>query len=260
VHEGRRGSRPVVGLRVLLSVLLPVLLVPALVGCDVGLPREVGPRGVDGLVVPTPSPDPDDFAEEIDNPWLPLVPGSTWRYRVTAGGEVEETVTVTVTDQVREVAGVTATVVRDVVTDADGEVVEDTRDWFAQDVEGNVWYLGEDTVSFEDGRPSSEGSWEAGVDGAEAGLAMPAVPRVGDGYRQEWAAGEAEDQARVLALDASRATPYGGWDDLLQTEDTTPLEPDVLEHKFYARGVGLVLEENPGDDEVVELVSFSAGP
>jgi hypothetical protein len=161
---------------------------------------------------------------------------------------------------VREVAGVPATVVRDVVTDAEGEVVEDTRDWFAQDVEGNVWYLGEDTVSFEGGRPTSEGSWEAGVDGAQAGLVMPAVPRVGDGYQQEWAEGEAEDRARVLSLDASRATPYGGWDDLLQTEETTPLEPDVLEHKFYARGVGLVLEESPGGDEVVELVSFREGP
>lgn len=228
-------------------------------GCGVGAPRSIGPQGIDGLEVPTPSPDPADFVAEVDNPWLPLVPGSTWRYEVSVGGEVEETVVVTVTDEEREVAGVTATVVRDVVRDADGTLVEDTRDWFAQDVDGNVWYLGEDTTSYEARKPTKEGSWEAGVDGAQAGLVMPARPRVGDGFRQEYDAGEAEDQARVLDVAASRETAYGSWTDLLLTEDTTPLEPDVLEHKFYARGVGLVLEENLGDDEVTELVEYS-GP
>jgi hypothetical protein len=228
-------------------------------GCGVGAPRSIGPQGIDGLEVPTPSPDAADFVAEVDNPWLPLVPGSTWRYEVTVGGAVEETIVVTVTDEVREVAGVTATVVREVVRDADGELVEDTRDWFAQDRDGNVWYLGEDTTSFETARPTSEGSWEAGVDGAQAGLVMPARPRVGDGFRQEYYPGEAEDRARVLDVSASRETAYGSWTDLVQTEDTTPLEPEVLEHKFYARGVGLVLEENLGDGEVTELVEY-AGP
>ena len=234
------------------------LLVVGLAGCAAGAPRPVEPSGVDGLVIPTPSPDPGDFVEGVDHPLLPLAPGSVWRYESRVDGEIDETIEVTVTDDVREVAGIPATVVRDVVTDADGRVVEDTYDWFAQDTAGNVWYLGEDTTSFEGGKPSTEGSWEAGVDGAQAGLVMPATPRVGDGFQQEYDEGRAEDQGRILDLAASRTTSYGSWDDLLQTEDTTPLEPDVVEHKFYARGIGLVLEENPASDEVVELVDFTS--
>jgi hypothetical protein len=149
--------------------------------------------------------------------------------------------------------------VRDVVTDADGEVVEDTHDWFAQDRDGNVWYLGEDTTSYEDGTPSTEGSWEAGVDGAEAGLVMPAEPRVGDGFQQEHLDGVAEDRARVLDVAASWRTPFGTWDDLLETEDTTPLEPDVVERKYYARGIGLVAEVDDTEGQVTELVDFTAG-
>jgi hypothetical protein len=214
---------------------------------------------VDGLVIPTPSPDPADFVEGVDHPLLPLAPGTVWRYESRVDGEVEETIVVTVTDDVREVAGIPATVVRDVVTDADGRVVEDTYDWYAQDTAGNVWYLGEDTTSFEAGTTSTEGSWEAGKDGAQAGLVMPATPRVGDGFQQEYAEGSAEDRGRILDLAASRTTSYGSWDDLLETEDTTPLEPDVVERKFYAPGIGLVLEENPSSGEVVELVDFTSG-
>ena len=154
------------------------------------------------LEIPTPSPDPGDFVERIDNPWLPLLPGAEWVYESTEG----ETITVTVTDRTREVAGVTTTVVRDVVTDEDGEVVEETDDWFAQDRAGNVWYFGEDTVEYggpDRRRPDTSGSWEAGVDGAEAGIAMLARPRRGDGYEQEHAEGEAEDRATVLELDGS---------------------------------------------------------
>lgn len=227
--------------------------------CGVGEPPVSDPTGVDGLVVPTPSPDPADFTQEVDNPWLPLLPGSTWRYEVRVDGRTEETVTVTVTDDVRRVAGVDATVVRDVVTDVAGRVVEETFDWFAQDRAGNVWYLGEDTTSYEHGRPSTEGSWEAGVDGALAGLVMPAEPRVGDGFQQEWLPGVAEDRAEVLEVSASRTTAFGSWDDLVLTEDTTPLEPAVVEHKLYADGVGLVLEESPGGEEIVELVAFTPG-
>ncbi|PVG84753.1 hypothetical protein DDE18_03910 [Nocardioides gansuensis] len=227
--------------------------------CGVGAPPVSDPTGVDGLVVPTPSPDPADFVREVGNPWLPLLPGSTWRYEVRVDGEVEETIEVTVTDDVRRVAGVDATVVRDVVTDAEGKVVEETLDWFAEDRAGNVWYLGEDTTSYERHRPSTEGSWEAGVDGAMAGLVMPAEPRVGDGFQQEWLPGVAEDRAEVLDVSASRTTAFGSWDDLVLTEDTTPLEPDLVEHKLYAHGVGLVLEESPAGDEVVELVAFTPG-
>jgi hypothetical protein len=244
-----------------LRPLLPgagVLLCGLLAACG-GAPVEVDPGGVDGLVVPTPSPDPADFVAGIDNPYLPLRPGSEWVYEVT--GEEPGTITVTVTDETRVVAGVTATVVRDVVTDADGDVVEDTYDWFAQDRDGNVWYLGEDTTAYDRrGRPDTEGSWEAGVDGARAGLAMPATPRLGDGYRQEYDPGEAEDRATVLALDEVRQVGGVLYDDLVVTEDTTPLEPGLVERKYYAPGTGLVYEETTsGGEEQVELVSYTRG-
>ncbi|GAA1478434.1 hypothetical protein GCM10009623_28800 [Nocardioides aestuarii] len=237
--------------------LAPALLAVLLLGGCGGAPEEIGPTGVDGLEVPTPSPDPADFVDRIDNPWLPLVPGSEWVYESTGDEGERETVTVTVTDETRVVAGVTTTVVHDVVTDARGRVVEDTYDWFAQDTAGNVWYFGEDTTAYEGRRrrPTTEGSWEAGVDGAEAGLAMPATPRVGDGYRQEYDAGAAEDQARVLAVGETRTVAGTTYDDLVVTEDTTPLEPGLVEVKYYARGTGLVLEETvSGGEERVELV------
>ena len=215
------------------------------------------PTGVDGLEIPTPGLTASDFVPRVDNPWLPLVPGNEWVYQATSS-EGEETITVTVLDETRKIGGVTATVVHDVVTDAEGELVEDTFDWFAQDTAGNVWYLGEATTEYDDGETSTEGSWEAGVDGAEAGLAMAAEPRIGDGYQMEYLRGEAEDQAAVLALDATATVPFGSFDGLLETEDTTPLEPGLVEHKLYAEGTGLVREETvAGGDEVVVLVSFT---
>jgi hypothetical protein len=250
--RGRRTARTAV-------VATLVVVLGGLAGCGAGAPRKVGPSGVDGLVIPTPTPDPADFVDTVDNPLFPLEPGSVWRYESRVGGELDETIEVTVTDRVRQVAGLSATVVHDVATDADGKVVEDTFDWYAQDTAGNVWYLGEDTTSYDKRKPSTEGSWEAGVDGAQAGLVMPATPRVGDGYQQELYAGQAEDQARILDTAATRATAFGSWDDLLQTEDTTPLEPRQVEQKFYAPGIGLVLEESVSADEVVELVEFTAG-
>ena len=242
---------------------LPALAVVAtlgLAGCGAaGDPPTVSPAGVDMLEVPTPSPDPGDFVEQVDNPWLPLLPGAEWVYESSEG----ETITVTVTDRTREVAGVTATVVRDVVTDEDGEVVEETDDWFAQDRAGNVWYFGEDTVEYGGPgrrRPDTSGSWEAGVDGAEAGIAMLARPRRGDGYEQEHAPGEAEDRATVLELDASLDLEHDSWAGLLVTEETTPLEPGLVEQKYYARGTGLVFEETTsGGTGEAELVGFTPG-
>ena len=224
-------------------VLAAVLLLPALSGCASD-PPTVSPSGVDMLEIPTPSPDPGDFATTIDNPWLPLLPGAEWVYESTDG----ETTTVTVTDQTREVAGVTTTVVRDVVTDEDGDVVGETSDWFAQDRAGNVWWFG------------SAGSWEAGVDGAEAGIAMLARPRRGDGYEQQHAPGEAEDRATILSLEESLQVGSESYDEVLVTEDTTPLEPDLVEQRHYVRGAGLVLEETvSGGSGQAELVGFTAG-
>jgi hypothetical protein len=232
---------------------------PLLVGGCGSAPSKSPPTGVDGLRIPTPSADPDDFVEGIDNPYLPLTPGSRWVYE---SGRVDpETVTVTVTGDTREIQGVTTTVVHDVVRDSDGRVVEDTFDWFAQDTAGNVWYFGEDTTEYDDrGRPDDSGSWEAGVDGARAGVVMPAEPRIGDGYRQESSPGRAEDRGEVLSVDESVNVGFGSFTDVLQTEETTPLEPGLVERKYYAPGVGLVLEETVlGGSERVELVAYEGG-
>ena len=237
-----------------LAAALPLLVT----GCG-SAPEKSPPTGVDGLRIPTPSADPDDFVEGIDNPYLPLEPGSRWVYE--SAGVDPDTTTVTVTGDTREVQGVTTKVVHDVVRDADGKVVEDTFDWVAQDAAGNVWYFGEDTTEYDDrGRPDHSGSWEAGVDGAQAGLVMPAQPRVGDGYQQESSPGLAEDRAEVLSVDESVNVEFGSFTDVVQTEDTTPLEPGLVEHKYYAPGVGLVLEQTvAGGADRAELVSYDGG-
>jgi hypothetical protein len=199
--------------------------------------------------------DPAAFATQIDNPYLPLQPGTTFVYEGTSDGEKEHN-DVTVTAETKTILGVQCVVVRDTVT-VDGELVEDTLDWFAQDKAGNVWYLGEDSKSYEDGElESTEGSWEAGVDGAQPGIIMPAAPKIGDEYRQEYYPGEAEDMASVLDLGAGPVTvPYGTFDDLLVTKEWSPLEPEVVEQKTYAPGVGLILAESvQGEDERLELI------
>ncbi|WP_432477499.1 hypothetical protein [Nocardioides sp. GXQ0305] len=186
--------------------------------------------------------DPADFTANSDHRFFPLDPGRRWVYRETDGeGGVLEVV-VTVTSETRRVAnGVEARVVRDTVTE-DGEVIEDTFDWYAQDSSGNVWYLGEDTVELEDGEVvTREGSFEAGVDGALPGVIMPAEPQPGTSYRQEWYAGHAEDNGEVLANGQQAQASAGHYTDVLLTADTTTLEPRVLEYKLYAPGVGLVL-------------------
>jgi hypothetical protein len=196
-----------------------------------------------------------DFTTKIDNPYLPFHAGSTWVYKDSITGE---RTAVRATSQTKLIAnGVTARVVRDTVT-LGGRLVEDTIDWYAQDVRGNVWYMGEDTKEYEHGKVvSTEGSWEAGVDGARAGIAMPAHPRVGRQYRQEYYAGHAEDKARVLSLDDQAEVPAGHYKQVLLTREWTPLEPDVLEYKLYARGVGVVLEVTvSGGSELGQLVSF----
>lgn len=200
--------------------------------------------------------DPADFVGFIDNPRLPLVPGNLWIYEAETE-EGTETIEVEVLFETVEILGVTCTVVRDTVT-IDGERVEDTRDWFAQDVDGNVWYFGEISLNYEDGSlVDVDGSWEAGKDGAHAGIVMPAAPAVGDLYRQEFLLGEAEDYGEVLALAETATVPAGTFNGCLKTFDGTPMEPDAEEHKYYAPGIGMVLEEKPEDGERVELVFFS---
>ncbi len=184
---------------------------------------------------------PEDFTTHIDHPYWPMRPGTTWRYVERAGREVT-TVRVTVTRRTIRVGSVRARVVHDVAR-SEGQVVEDTRDFYAQDSGGSLWYLGELSRSFEDGQVvSTEGSWRYGRDGAQAGVILPARMRAGCGYREEYRAGEAEDRARILSTSETLRTPTGLHRDAVQTANTTPLEPDVLENKFYARGVGPVLE------------------
>jgi hypothetical protein len=194
----------------------------------------------------------------IDNPYLPLAPGSRWVYRETAADGSKQRVVVKVTHRTRLIAnGVTARVVRDTATE-NGKVIEDTFDWYAQDGRGNVWYLGEDTKEYENGKVvSTKGSWEAGVDGATAGIVMPARPRVGMSYRQEYYKGHAEDRAKILSLGEQAEVPFGHFDRVLLTKEWNPLEPKVLEYKLYARGVGPVLALTiSGGSDREELVRF----
>jgi hypothetical protein len=139
--------------------------------------------------------------------------------------------------------------------------VEVTDDWYAQDRAGNVWYLGEDTTEYENGKPfSKHGSFEAGVDGAQPGVIMPAHPRVGMRFRQEYYKGQAEDRARIFSLRERAEVPSGFFRRTLMTREENPLEPRVLEYKFYARGVGPVLAVAvSGGSDREELVRFRRG-
>ena len=211
------------------------------------------PRGDEHVTL-----DPADFSTRITNPWWPMRPGSRWVYRETDSGGARQKVVVTVTHRTKRIAnGVTARVVSDVATE-DGEPVEVTDDYYAQDREGNVWYLGEDTAEYEHGKVvSREGSFEAGVDGAEAGVIMPARPRPGLRYRQEYYAGHAEDRARIVSLREQAGVPYGHFRRVLMIREDNPLEPKVLEFKFYARGIGPLLAVSvSGGSDREELLRF----
>jgi hypothetical protein len=151
----------------------------------------------------------------------------------------------TVTSDTKKVMGVGCVVVEDKEWEG-GKLIERTYDWFAQDKKGTVWYFGEDTKEYENGKVvSTKGSWEAGVDGAKPGIIMQADPKVGESYRQEYYPGEAMDMARVLSLNASVTVPYGSFDHVLETKEWTPLQPGFFEKKYYVRGVGPL--GNPGD-------------
>jgi len=204
-------------------------------GCDLPGPYDY-PRADDVVDL-----DPADFTSRIDHPYFPMRPGTVWTYKETDGREVRH-VRVTVTQHTRMVQGIEARVVRDVVRSDEG-IVEYTHDWYAQDSGGSIWYLGEATREYDDGEVvSTEGSWEHGRDGAMAGLLLPAQPETGCAYREEHFAGEAEDRAVILARREHLKVPTGFYRRVLHTSNSTPLEPTALENKFYARGVGPVVE------------------
>jgi hypothetical protein len=186
--------------------------------------------------------DPANFSADITNPYWPMKPGTRWIYRsVEADGVAQDIVIVATTTTKKLTNGITARVVRDTAREK-GQIVEDTVDWYAQDSDGNVWYMGEQTAEFENGKVVSRaGSWEAGKDGAMPGIMLPAQPQDGQKYRQEYKKGEAEDNGEVLATDHLVEVKAGRYKQALVTMDTSTIEPDVVEYKFYAPGVGPVL-------------------
>jgi hypothetical protein len=199
---------------------------------------------------------PDDFVKTIDNPYFPLEPGTKWvlKGETDQGREVD---TIRVLEKTREVMGVTTTVVLDIVT-INGELAEKTWDWYAQDSAGNVWYFGENTADYENGKKvGTAGAWEAGVDGALPGIIMAAEPKVTDSFRQEFYKGHALDMFWVVRTDVTKKTPYGRFDNAVHTLEWSPLEPDVIVEKYHARGVGLIAEKAlAGGKEIFELVRF----
>ncbi len=195
----------------------------------------------------------ENFAHPITNDYFPLQPGLV---AVFDGGG--EHVVVTVTSETKVIMGITTHVITDQVF-VDGELQEDTVDWYAADNFGNVWYFGEQTAEYRDGAiTTTEGSWEAGVDGALPGIIMLADPRPGDTYRQEFYSGQAEDVAKVYAVDQSITVPKDTYDLVIVTEDWSLLTPDVRERKWYAPGVGVVSEEGiQGGSGVLSLVDLT---
>ncbi len=205
--------------------------------------------------------DPADFSTRITNPYWPMRPGSRWVSRETDPEGTRQRSVVTVTRRTKRIAnGVTARVVHDVVSQR-GRLVEVTDDFYAQDRGGNIWYLGEATTEYVHGRPgSTEGSFEAGVAGGQPGVIMPAHPRPGLRYREEYLKGHAEDRARVVSVSEQAEVPFGHFRHVLMTRNVNPLEPKVVEFKFYARGVGPVLAVSvSGESDREELVRYHRG-
>jgi hypothetical protein len=191
--------------------------------------------------------DPHNFVHDVDNRFFPLRPGTRYVYKGIEDGEQEVNVTIVTHDR-KDILGVSAVVVFDRVF-VHGELKEKTFDWYAQDKDGNVWYLGENTKEFENGQVvSTEGSWKAGGQGAKPGIIMLAHPHVADRYFQEFLPDVAEDQARVVGRDIDIRVPYGSFHNCLKTVEWTRLEPGVKESKVFCPGVGFVKahsEEGP---------------
>jgi hypothetical protein len=200
---------------------------------------------------------PADFGRKIDNPWYPLRPGTTYVYR---GGTAEKPTrdVIAVTRQKKKIMGVRCVVVHDNFYVA-GRQTERTSDWFTQDKRGRVWYFGEDSAQLdgEGNVTSTAGSWQAGVDGALPGIIMPARPRVNQTFRQEYYKGHAEDHFTVLSLSVRVDVPYVSSKRALLTREFSPLEPGVIEHKYYVRGIGLVEEATADKQPEQVLVSVT---
>lgn len=234
--------------------LLALTLWLAACGADssAGDPAAI-PAPFDPSVAYEPRVTAGELAPEIRNPLFPAPVGATWVYEAETEDGLER-IEITVEAGTKDVWGAKARVVRD--TDLlDGEVVEDTRDWYAEDAAGNVWYMGEDTAEYEDGEViSTAGSWEAGKSGALPGVIMLADPAIGDEYRQEFLPGEAEDYGEIVALDESVDVPAGSFTGCVKTRDRSVLDPELDEFKYYCDGVGNVLVEEK--DRRFELIEY----
>jgi hypothetical protein len=204
---------------------------------------------------PPPMPGPSSFSARVDNPWFPLLPGTRWVYTGVKDGERTRDV-VAATHQTKTIEGVPCVAVHDRLY-MRGRLEERTTDWYSQDSRGNVWYFGENTAELDaHGHvTSTEGTWEAGVSGAKAGIYIPGHPRVGQTGLQEFLKGHAEDHFKIIGLFGTVAPP--GKANTLLTKEWTPLEPGVVDHKMYVRGIGAVLEQSQsGPNERNELISI----
>jgi hypothetical protein len=229
------------------------LLVVAAAGAASPRPGELAP--IHGRYAP--KIDPANFVAKIDNRYLPYRPGMRIHFEGVRG-TTPQTDDQVALHRTKRILGVKSTVVRDTVSEH-GKAVERTDDWYAQDKQGNVWYMGEDSFELSNGRfVKANDSWKSGVKGAKPGIIMPAHPRPGDAYRQEYfPAGKALDEARVVRLDGSRTVPFGAFTDVLVTSEFSPAEPQT-ERKYYAPGVGEIAERVvKGHHEEFRLVSVT---
>jgi hypothetical protein len=200
-----------------------------------------------------PAIDPVNFQIVIDNPYYPLVPGTTYKSIEKSGKDTAEN-EVTVTHDTRVIMGVTCVVVHDVVREK-GRISEETFDWYAQDKQGNVWYFGEDTKEYHGDRVSTEGSWEAGAGPNQPGIIMPGKPVPGSPYRQEYGPGHAEDMGQIIAAREEVTVPYGSFTDCVRTKEWSLLAAGS-EKKWYAKGVGCI-KEISAEGDVTELISVT---
>jgi hypothetical protein len=241
------------------GLLIAVAVLASALGAGTATARAPGPGASPAAAAAVPPA--SQFVRVVDNPYYPLVPGSSYRWRGTSNGRPASDV-LTVTHATRRIMGVATTVVHDRAYRG-GRLIESTTDWYAQDRRGDVWYFGEATKAFGSRGQvvSREGSWEAGVDGALPGIFMPGRPRVGQGFRQEYLKGHAEDHFTIRSLRATVRTPFVTSRQAMRTTETTPLEPGVIDAKYYVRGVGTVVEASVKgpDHERLELVSFHKG-
>jgi hypothetical protein len=211
-----------------------------------------------GAAVATSGAKAPGYSARVDNPWYPLVPGTTFTYRGVKDGQPSRDV-FTVTHQTTTINGAPCVVIKDRLY-LSGHLEERTTEWFSQDMQGNVWYFGENTATLDrNGRvKNTSGAWRAGLKGAKPGVFMFAHPAVGRAAQQEFFKGEAEDHFQVLSLHAAVAVPYASSKQAMLTKEWTPLEPGTIDHKLYVRGVGTVLEQTVrGGSERAALVSVT---